>query len=89
MFEDPFQNFANSLVAPAEHCFAITPDDDADLISGTKALFVGTGGDVTLRAVASDADVVFRNLPDGSIIDVRVQAVRATGTSAADIVGLV
>lgn len=54
----------------------------------TKAIFVGTGGDVVLRAVESSGDVTFRNIASGSILDVRVSAIRATGTSAADIVGL-
>ena len=88
MLNDPFANTLESVVAPAADCFPITPNDTGDLPKATKALFVGTGGDVVLRSVSGAADVTFRNLPDGSILDVRVRAVRASGTSAANLVGL-
>jgi hypothetical protein len=88
MTEDVFANAANSLTAPAHDCFAIVPSDSANLIKATRAIYVGTGGDVVLRAVGSQSDVTFVNVIGGSIIDVRVGAIRATGTSAADIVGL-
>ncbi|KLE32167.1 hypothetical protein AAW01_07520 [Aurantiacibacter gangjinensis] len=85
---DPFDQFAQSPLAPAEFCFAIIPADNADLPQATKALYVGEGGDVALIAVGNDAPVVFRNVASGSILDVRTRAVAATGTTAADIVGL-
>jgi len=88
MTTDLYASAADSPMAPAERCFAVTPHDTATLAQATKALFVGTGGDVTLRSVFGSEDVVFKNLADGSMIDVRVSAVRATGTTAADIVGL-
>jgi len=85
----PFENFADSPTAPALSCFPVTPRDDADLPAVTKAIYVGTGGDIVLRPAKGDADVLFRGVPGGSILDVRVRAVRASGTNAADIVGLV
>ena len=88
MSHDPFASSADSPIAPAELCFPITPSDTAALQTATKALFVGTGGTVTLRSVRGTADVSFKNVPDGAVLDVRVSAVRATGTTAADIVGL-
>lgn len=85
---DPFAASADSPMAPAENCFAVIPSDSATLATATKALFVGTGGDVALRSLRGTADVIFRNVPDGSVLDVRASAVRATGTTAADIVAL-
>ncbi|MEM6475490.1 MAG: hypothetical protein AAF687_04925 [Pseudomonadota bacterium] len=85
---DPFEHFSDSLAAPAKSAFAVTPDDSADLPVAVKALFIGTGGDLVLRAVDSDADVTLANLPDGSILPVRVRAIRATGSTATNIVGL-
>lgn len=86
---DSFSGYADSLTAPASNCFAVTPSDTTDLPLVTKALYVGTGGDIVLRAVNGAADVTFRNVPDGGIIDVRTRAVRVAGTTAADIVGMV
>ncbi|TNE33771.1 MAG: hypothetical protein EP350_03410 [Alphaproteobacteria bacterium] len=88
MPKDNFQSTSDSVTAPASRCFEITPNDSVELVEATKAIYVGTGGDVTLRSLDSAADVTFRNIQDGSIIDVRVSALRATGTSASDIVGL-
>lgn len=88
MFQDKFDTVADSLIAPAMDCFAINPDDSADISQATKAIYVGTGGDIVLRAIDSTSDVTFRNVIGGSILDVRVRAIRATGTTAADIVGL-
>ncbi|MCU0947418.1 MAG: hypothetical protein MUF47_04105 [Porphyrobacter sp.] len=85
---DPFELHSDSLMAPAKAAFAITPDDSADLPMVAKAIYVGTGGDLVLCAVDSDADATFANLPDGTILPVRVRAIRATGSTAANIVGL-
>lgn len=89
MFEDPYENAARSLIAPSSGCFEITLDDSQDLERATKALYVGSGGDIVLRPVGSNKDVTFRNTISGSILDIRVRAVRASGTSAQFLVGLV
>ncbi|MHA7820218.1 MAG: spike base protein, RCAP_Rcc01079 family [Erythrobacter sp.] len=88
MIDDPFAGTTNSLISPALDCFEITPDDSSDLTTATKAIYIGIGGDIVLRAVGSDSDVTLRNTIGGSIIDVRVRAIRSTGTTATDIVGL-
>lgn len=88
MPQDKFEHVADGLTAPAEESFAITPDDNAELPQVTKALYIGDGGDITLRTSRSATDTVFRNLPTGSILDVRVSAVRASGTTASNLVGL-
>lgn len=83
-----FQTYADSPTAPALMCYAITPSDTANLPHLTKALYIGEGGDVVLRSAMGEADVTFTNVPSGYILDVRALAVRATGTTAAAIVGL-
>lgn len=88
MPQDKFEHVADGLTAPAEETFAISPNDNAELPQITKAIYVGEGGNVTLRASRSDIDTVFRNLPTGAILDVRVSAVRATGTTASNLIGL-
>lgn len=85
---DTFGTVLDSLIAPARNCFAITPQDDVLLSVVPKAIYVGTGGKLSVRAVDSTSDVTFNNVPSGSILDVRVTAIRATGTTAANLIGL-
>ena len=84
----PFYNLADSPIAPALSCFPISPNDAAELPLITKAIYIGVAGDVVLRSANGAEDVVFRNLPAGFTLDVRVRAVRATGTTASALVGL-
>lgn len=84
-----FEDFADSPTAPALDCFVISPNDGSDLPRVTKALYIGEGGDVVLRPAMGNEDIVFRNVPAGYILDVRVRAVRITGTTASALVGLV
>lgn len=88
MQQDHFSSFRDSPIFPASRCFAIAPDDNGDLPSATKAIYAGSGGDIVLRTVDSDNDVTFRNVPSGAILDLRVAAIRSTGTTASDLVGL-
>lgn len=88
MMVDSFSSASDSLIAPARLAFSLSPDDDADIPLFTKAIYVGNGGNITLRSVDSESDVVFTNVQDGTILDVRCRAVRASGTTATNIVGL-
>ncbi|MEY4722116.1 MAG: hypothetical protein RIQ46_1841 [Pseudomonadota bacterium] len=85
---DNLSRFSDSPSSPARACFAVTPSDSGELAVVTKALYVGTGGDLVIMPVDGTDPVTFRNLPDGGMLDVRVRAVRATGTTATDLVGL-
>jgi succinyl-CoA synthetase beta subunit len=67
---------------------AVTTSDTVALPFTTRALFVGTGGNLTLRMVDDAADLVFKNVANGQILPVQVSYVRATGTTAADIIAL-
>lgn len=88
MLADPFRESIDSPTAPAQNCFPIIPSDSADLLTATKALYIGQGGDLNVVLVNATTAVVFRNVSTGTILDIRAKAVRATGTSASDIVGL-
>ncbi len=85
---DRFQTFSDTSIGPSRAPFAITPNDSVELGLVPKALYVGTGGTIVLRGLDAAADVIFKNLANGQILDVRAQFVRATGTTASDIVGL-
>ena len=51
MPKDNFQSSSDSVIAPAQFCFDVLPSDSEELQLVTKAIYVGEGGDVTLRAV--------------------------------------
>ena len=79
--------FGDSAVAPSRNPYPIAPHDTNELPVLPKGIYVGTGGDVVLRGQDASADVTYRNLADGSYIAVRAQFVRATGTTAANLIG--
>ncbi|PHR59883.1 MAG: hypothetical protein COA47_08860 [Robiginitomaculum sp.] len=85
---DRFENTHTGLDSPAAHAFAIVPDDANDLPEVTRALFVGIGGDITV-ITKSGSEVLFSGLASGDILPVRTLRIKATGTSAGNIVGLV
>lgn len=72
----------------ATSAVAITPHDTNDLTDITRGLFVGTGGNVSLILADDSTAVLFKNVPAGSVLPLRVKRVRATNTTAADMLGL-
>ena len=66
---------------------AITPAD-SDLATPRRALWVGTGGNVSVRFADDSADVTIANVPDGTLLPFAVKRVNLTGTTASNIVGL-
>ena len=85
---DPFATYNPSLSSPAEHGAAVTPNDDADLTTTSRSLYIGTGGDVVVILKGDSAAVTFVSVPAGSVLPVRAQRVKATGTTATNIVAL-
>jgi hypothetical protein len=85
---DRFDTQTDSLSQPARDAFAITPHATNEIDPLPKAIFIGTGGNITLRAADGSADVLFKNVASGQILDVRARFIRTAGTTAADIVGL-
>lgn len=87
--DDNFRHSLDAVSDPARSALAAVPADGIPLASIPKAVFVGTAGDLTLRAVDDSQPVTFRNLAAGTILPVRAAEIRATGTTAADLVLLV
>lgn len=85
---DPFANLGDQVSAPATRAVAVVPHDTTPLADIPKALFVGTGGTITMRGVNGSTDQSWKNVASGSILPLRAQFVRATGTTAADILAL-
>ena len=86
MPNDRYSNISPTPNSPASDAFAIVPGTDP-LSQVTNAIYVGTGGDVKLRAVNSAADVTYKNVPSGAYLSVRASYVYAVGTTASNLVG--
>lgn len=84
---DSFKTFARSLTSPPEHAQEIAPSDLEPLRYVTRALYVGGGGDVALRMLGGE-EAVFRGLQAGSMIPIRVDMVKTSGTTATGLIGL-
>ena len=70
---------------PSSLCTAVNPSDSVNF-SECRALYVGTGGDVSV--VCGGSTVVFANAQSGSVLPVEVTRVNATGTTASNLVAL-
>ena len=84
---DRYSSHNASFGAPAGFAFAVTPDDSNDLEEVTRGLFIGTAGNVKLT-LRLGGTVTLKNIPAGTLLPLRVTRIFATGTSAADLVGL-
>lgn len=83
---DNFDKFRSGLDSPAEHAAAVTPNDSTDLTTSTRALFIGTSGNLKVDMVGGET-VTFSSVPAG-VFPVRVKRVHSTGTTASGIVAM-
>ena len=83
--EDLFEFHSPSLLQPWTRAVAVTPSDTADLPFVTRALWVGTGGDVGVVTLDGDTEVI-PSVPGGTYLVGRLTRVRATGTTASGLV---
>ena len=84
-----FTSFAASPIGPAVRTQAIAPSDTEDLPYVSRRIYVGTGGDVVTIDTYGNT-VTHKNVPSGSYLgDAFFTRVKATGTTAADLVAYV
>jgi hypothetical protein len=62
----------------------ITPSDSVNLPT-PSVVYVGTSGNVAVTTPQGD-QVTFSNVPSGSVLPVQVLRVRATGTTASNLI---
>lgn len=73
------ENFSYASVVP------VTPNDAQNLPRGLcRAIYTGSGGAIALQA-EEGVTVTLANLPAGQSLDLKVQRVLATGTTATGI----
>lgn len=77
--------FSDDVTQTATNALAVTPSDSADLTYVSRGLYVGGQGDVSV-VTRGGQTVTFVGAV--GLLPVRVSRVRATGTTATDIVTL-
>lgn len=76
--------------SPAGLSFPVTTNDSTECCEfEPKGLYVGTGGTVVMRLIGDTADRTFVNVAAGSVLPVRPRIIKATGTTASDMIVLV
>jgi len=72
----------------ASNMWSITPSDTATFELETAGIYVGVGGNITVKKRNSQTQL-FTAVPQGTILPVNSIGVMATGTTASNLVGLV
>jgi len=85
--KNPFENRASSLTGPATDIKPVTPDDVTDMAEIAIALFVETGGQISIQTVRDTQRTI--TVSDQTILPVGVRRVNATGTTATGIHAMV
>lgn len=84
---DNFKGHQPGLNSPASGANSITPNNNTDLATVTRAIYVGGAGDLRVKMINGDT-VTLTNLAAGVIYPLRCSRVLATSTTATDLVGL-
>lgn len=89
MAEDKFMRrySIDQISAPPENAFVVTPNDTADLSATSRALYVGTAGNLAVTTSGGQS-VTFVGVAAGTLLPLRVDRVLASGTTASSIVAL-
>jgi len=82
-----FKSQALTAAGPATDILPVTPNDGADLSFVASALYVETGGILSILTVRDQVRTI--EVGDLSLLPVGVRRVRATGTTATGIHALV
>ncbi len=85
--QDRFEHHVPGILAPATRAAEVHPSDDTELPFVPRAIYVGGAGDITTRSAVGD-EVVWKNVPAGSLIPFRATMILADGTTASDLLVL-
>ena len=83
----PHGKTAFELLGTGGNAVAITPSDSTDLVTRSRALFVGGAGNLNVR-MAGGMDCVFTSVTAGTLLPIQVDRVYATSTTATNIVAV-
>lgn len=73
----------------ASQFIQVSPSDSTNFASGSRALYIGTGGDLNVLSYDNPTNHIFRNVPSGFVLPIAVLRVNSTNTTASNIVSLV
>jgi len=82
---DDYAQLQTGLDSPYRHAAAVSPSDTVDLTNVTRAIYIGVTGDVTLITANSET-VLLKGALAGSVIRVQASRIKATGTTATNLV---
>ena len=85
--QNSFSNQTAIVSDPSSLYVAITPSDTTDLANVANSIYIGGSGDLTVLRM-DGVSVVFKAVPQGGMLPIRVSRVMATGTSATFLVAL-
>ena len=75
-------------IGPLTNSEALTPNNNADLATHSRALYVGVSGNVRVTLVGDTASTLLENVAAGIPLPIRVKRLHATDTDATGIVAL-
>ena len=87
MATDTFSRYRDDKSITAVNAAEVTPSDSTDLTYTTRALYIGSDGNVEV-IMAGGQTVVFNSVFGGTTLAVRVTRVKASNTTATNIVAL-
>lgn len=70
----------------ARNAAVVTPNDSTDLSYVTRAVFVGTGGNLEVTMAGTGTAIVITGVPDGAFLPICVARILNTNTTATNIV---
>ncbi len=85
---DPWASYQPSPLSAGDDGAAIAPSDTTDLVTAVSAIWVGGAGDLTV-VTTKGVTLLFKNVPVGPFSLLKVARVKATGTTATLLTGVI
>lgn len=83
---DDYVQLQTGLDSPYRHGGAITPSDTVDMSNVSRAIYVGGTGTITYISEQGETVALLGNIPVGAVLRVCASRVKATGTTATNLV---
>lgn len=87
---DRFGKQGTGLDSPMKDAFAVTPNDSTVFAQPTRAVYVGTKGNLRVQMLSTDnanTVVTLTSVQAGTMLNIRVNKILSTNTNAGNIIG--